>query len=88
MSEVQIALAPPARRRSLGSDFLLLLRLYPLGAFGAVLMALFVFAALFAGWVTQFDPLSTNARLSLRPPDSVHWMGADVMGRDVYSRIV
>jgi peptide/nickel transport system permease protein len=91
MSEADVILAPeaePRRRPGAGSSFLRLLRIYPLGAFGAVLMALFVFAALFYGWVTQFDPLSTNARLSLRPPDAVHWMGADVMGRDVYSRII
>ena len=89
MSEA--VLAPAAvepRRPGAASGFLRLLRLYPLGAFGAVLMALFVFAALFAGWVTQFDPLSTNARLSLRAPDAVHWLGADVMGRDMYSRII
>jgi peptide/nickel transport system permease protein len=89
MSEA--VLAPTAelpRRLGAAGGLLRLLRLYPLGAFGAVLMALFVFAAVFAGWVTQFDPLSTNARLSLRAPDAVHWMGADVMGRDMYSRIV
>jgi peptide/nickel transport system permease protein len=65
-----------------------LLRRYPLGAIGAVIMAAFVFAAIFADLVTRYDPLSTNAALSLAPPSIAHWFGADFMGRDVYSRIV
>jgi peptide/nickel transport system permease protein len=65
-----------------------LLRRYPLGAIGAFIMAVFVFAAIFAGFVTRCDPLSTNAALSLAPPSTAHWFGADFMGRDVYSRVV
>jgi peptide/nickel transport system permease protein len=63
-------------------------RRYPLGAVGAVIMALFVFAAIFAPLITVYDPLSTNAALSLARPSVAHWLGCDFMGRDVYSRIV
>jgi peptide/nickel transport system permease protein len=65
-----------------------LLRRYPLGAAGAVIVAIFVLSALFADFVSPFDPIATNARASLAPPDTTYWMGADFMGRDVYSRIV
>ena len=65
-----------------------LARRYPLGAFGAVIMALCVFAAVFAPYITVYDPLSTNAALSLARPSAQHWLGCDFMGRDVYSRIV
>jgi len=65
-----------------------LARRYPLGAFGAVIMALCVFAALFAPYITVYDPLSTNAAASLARPSAQHWLGCDFMGRDVYSRIV
>ena len=65
-----------------------LARRYPLGAFGAVIMVLCVFAALFAPYITVYDPLSTNAALSLARPSAQHWLGCDFMGRDVYSRIV
>jgi peptide/nickel transport system permease protein len=65
-----------------------LVRRYPLGAVGAVIMALCVFAALFAPYITVYDPLSTNAALSLARPSAQHWLGCDFMGRDVYSRIV
>ena len=63
-------------------------RRYPLGAAGAVIMGLFVFAAVFADFLTVYDPLSTNAAISLVPPGADHWLGTDHFGRDVYSRIM
>jgi len=65
-----------------------LLRRYPLGTVGAVILAVFVFAAVFAPLLTAFDAVSTDARLSLARPSALHPLGADFMGRDVYSRIV
>ena len=38
-------------------------RRYPLGAVGAVIMAVFLFAAFFAPLITVYDPLSTNSAL-------------------------
>ena len=64
------------------------MRRYPLGTAGAGIMGIFVFAALFAPFITYYDPLSTNAALSLARPSMSHWLGCDFMGRDVYSRIV
>ncbi len=61
---------------------------YPLGAVGVVIMLLFVLTALFANFISPFDPTSTNARASLAVPSVVHWLGADFMGRDVLSRII
>jgi len=63
-------------------------RRYPLGAIGAVIMALFVLTALFAGAIAPFDPTATDAPASLARPGGVHLLGADFMGRDVFSRIV
>ncbi len=60
----------------------------PLGVVGAVIMTVFVFAAIFADELTGFDPITTNAKVALAHPGTVHWMGADFMGRDVFSRIV
>jgi peptide/nickel transport system permease protein len=64
------------------------MRRYPLGTIGAAIMAIFVFAAIFAPFITYYDPLSTNASQSLARPGLSHWLGCDFMGRDVYSRIV
>src|SRR2546421_7289374 len=63
-------------------------RRYPLGAAGAVIVTAFVLMALFAPWITQFDPTLTNPRVSLAPPGGSHPLGADFMGRDTWSRIV
>ena len=70
------------------SRFAFFVRSYPLGAIGAALVLLFVAVALLAPWITTFNPTATNARASLARPSDLHWMGADFMGRDVYSRIV
>jgi peptide/nickel transport system permease protein len=65
-----------------------LARRYPLGTIGAVIMVLFVFAAIFAGPITTHDPLQTNSTVSLAKPGAGNWLGADFMGRDMYTRIV
>ena len=61
---------------------------HPLGALGAAIMAIFVFAAVFADFLTRFDPVTTNSAVSLAPPSALHPFGADFMGRDVLSRII
>ena len=65
-----------------------LVRRYPLGAAGAVIVLAFVLMAVLAGWITAYDPTSTNARASLARPGAAHLLGADFMGRDMWSRIV
>jgi peptide/nickel transport system permease protein len=63
-------------------------RRYPLGAIGAAIMAVFVFAALFAELIAPTSPLTTNAAMSLARPSAAHWLGADFLGRDMLSRII
>src|SRR5438132_833598 len=63
-------------------------RRYPLGAAGAVIVTTIVLMAIFAGWITHFDPTATNSRISLAKPGGEHPLGADFMGRDMWSRIV
>ena len=63
-------------------------RSYPLGALGGLIVLLFVLTALFADIITGFDPTLTNPKSSLSQPSGEHWLGADFMGRDMFSRIV
>jgi peptide/nickel transport system permease protein len=63
-------------------------RRYPLGAIGAVIVLTFVFTAVFANFIAPFDPTSTDSKASLARPGGVFWLGADFMGRDMFSRIV
>jgi len=70
------------------SRILFFARRYPLGAVGAAIVALFILTAVFADIIAPVDPTATNSKFSLAPPGSMFWLGADFMGRDMYSRIV
>ena len=37
-------------------------------------------------WLAPFDPLRSNVRMRLRPPDALHWFGTDHFGRDMLCR--
>ena len=65
-----------------------LARRYPLGAAGAIIVLAFVLTAIFAGYLTSYEPTSTASRSSLARPGAEHVLGADFMGRDMWSRIV
>ncbi|MBN9541258.1 MAG: ABC transporter permease [Reyranella sp.] len=67
---------------------LFLARRYPLGAVGALIVLLFIFTAVFANVIAPMDPTATNAKFSLAKPGSLYLLGADFMGRDMFSRIV
>ena len=63
-------------------------RRYPLGAIGGAIFTVFVFCAIFADFIAPLDPLQTDASASLAAPNETMVMGADAMGRDVFSRII
>jgi peptide/nickel transport system permease protein len=88
MTGVAVSIPPRARPTRRRPSVLRLLAQYPLGAAGGLILLIFVFAAIFAGSLVRFDPFTTDSSLSLAPPGAVHWLGADVMGRDLLSRIV
>jgi peptide/nickel transport system permease protein len=50
-------------------------------------LALIVLASLAAPVISPYDPLAQTAE-SLAPPDPSHWLGADLAGRDVWSRLL
>ncbi|UFN48463.1 ABC transporter permease [Roseomonas sp. OT10] len=79
-----------ARRRSWMAPFAGLGRL--LGGFGgmvgAVLLGTLVASALLAPWIAPFDWNETGVGMRLAAPDGTHWMGTDLYGRDLFSRIV
>jgi peptide/nickel transport system permease protein len=87
MASVETIETVPRRETALGTLWYFTKR-YPLGAAGAVIVTLFVLMAIFAPWITQFDPTMTNSRDSLAPPGGAHPLGADFMGRDMWSRVV
>jgi peptide/nickel transport system permease protein len=59
-----------------------------LGTIGLCIMLLFVCTAVFANLICRFDPLSIDSAHRLAAPGTLHWMGTDSFGRDVWSRVV
>ncbi len=55
-------------------------------AWGVIALALL--AALFPQLFTHYDPYNGVAGTQLTPPDGVHWLGTDQLGRDLLSRII
>ena len=55
---------------------------------GCALVLAIVFVAVFADLLAPFDPLKSNVRARLKPPDGVHWFGTDHFGRDILSRVI
>src|SRR5437899_5348507 len=60
----------------------------PLGAFGAAIIVIMIAAAVLAGFVAPYDPLTTDYTGMLQAPSSLHWFGTDSFGRDVFTRII
>ena len=61
----------------------------PLGAFGAVVAVILVLVAVFADQLETIDPYKTNADYKFASPGTAErWLGGDIVGRDVYSRLI
>lgn len=58
----------------------------PSGAIGLSLVLFHVILALVSPFIVPFDYKLQNSALMLSQPDAVHWLGADHLGRDVFSR--
>ncbi len=54
---------------------------------GLVVIVLMVFAAVFAPLVTFSSPTALGS-VSRAKPSLKHWFGTDVLGRDLYTRVV
>ncbi len=57
-----------------------------LGLAGLILLAIFVFSAVFAPFLTSHDPNRANLRSRNQAPSSEHLFGTDDMGRDILAR--
>ena len=60
----------------------------PLAAIGVVLVSIFVFAAIFAAWISPQDPAHIDLPNRLQSPTAQHWCGTDELGRDILSRLI
>ena len=54
---------------------------------GGVVVLLLLAMAVFAPVLSPYDPVAQDAERVLHPPGALHWLGADNLGRDIWSRI-
>lgn len=55
---------------------------------GLAILAVLVLAAVFAPWITHWDPIATDPEHALLGPSGTHWFGTDNLGRDIFARVV
>ena len=75
-------------RPSLGVIAIDLIRRQPLGAAGLFIILAMIFMAMFADFLTSYDPELNAFEIMHIPPSAEHWLGTDQFGRDILSRII
>jgi peptide/nickel transport system permease protein len=58
----------------------------PLPVLGSALLIVLILSALFAPWLTPYDPFEMNVVDRLLPPNETYWFGTDAFGRDIFTR--
>jgi peptide/nickel transport system permease protein len=65
-----------------------LLRRHPTVAVGGAILILMLLMAVFAPYLGTVDPTALAPARRTRAPSAEHWFGTDMLGRDLYSRVV
>lgn len=76
---------PPRKQRGRVMTFV---RRHPTIVLGGVLLGIMIFIAIFAPYLGTVDPTAISPIKRLRPPSAEYWFGTDMLGRDVYSRVM
>jgi peptide/nickel transport system permease protein len=63
-------------------------RRHPTAIAGALVLLAMIFVAVFAPWLGTIDPQLVSPIRRLREPSTEFWFGTDMLGRDVYSRVI
>ncbi|HEY7145450.1 MAG TPA: ABC transporter permease [Streptosporangiaceae bacterium] len=57
-------------------------------AVAMVFLVLLAIVAVIAPWIAPQQPDAVNLGSALQPPSAAHWLGTDVVGRDLFSRLL
>jgi len=60
----------------------------PLTVLALAIIALFALGAVLATLIAPYDPLAQDLASRLAPPNALHWLGTDQLGRDLLSRVL
>jgi peptide/nickel transport system permease protein len=61
---------------------------HPTAVIGGVMLVLLILMALLAPYLGTVDPQAISPVRRLRKPSETYWFGTDMLGRDVYSRVL
>ncbi|MCP3382158.1 ABC transporter permease [Bradyrhizobium sp. CCGUVB4N] len=78
----------PAQMRTGGRSELRRLLREPSAVIGGAIILFFVVLAVFATWISPYDPNTPDWMAIRAAPNAVHWFGTDDLGRDVLSRVI
>ena len=76
---------PPVKARK---GFFGFMRRHPAIAIGGSLVLLMVLVAIFAPFLFTTDPTALAPARRTREPSAMYWFGTDMLGRDIYSRVL
>lgn len=82
------ALEPHDAQQSRWAGVRAFVRQQPLGAAGAIVLAVMVVTAIGAPWLAPYDPTEGNPAALNVPPNATYWLGTDAFGRDMLSRLI
>jgi peptide/nickel transport system permease protein len=68
--------------------FIQFFKRHPTVVVGGFLLSLLFLVAIFAPWLGTIDPTTLSPIHRTRVPSEKFWFGTDLLGRDVYSRVV
>ncbi len=60
----------------------------PVTGLSFALFVLIALCALIGPYVVPYDPLASDTSATLQSPSLRHWFGTDLLGRDIFSRVV
>ena len=60
----------------------------PLGLISVIVVTAFFVVGITGDWIAPYDPIKLDIRAKLQGPTAAHWLGADQVGRDVFSRLL
>jgi peptide/nickel transport system permease protein len=75
-------------KKPIAATVLTLMRRKPLGAAGAIIVIIMMLMAIFAGFLTPYDPVQNSLAEMTVAPSFAHWLGTDQFGRDLLARII
>ena len=82
------AVVQPAAAGGLGRKLRRGLRRYWLAALGGAIVLAWILIAIVSPYVVPYPPEALDVTKRLLPPSAIHWLGTDMLGRDVFSRLL